>query len=339
MATVSVRRQFVSEGKVFYPQGFNMRTLLPNDPVAFSHYTPEHRAMLASFGANTLRFQVSQSHIVDEAPDAIASYLRTISSVVDAARGDGFIVIVSCQHEDPAGTVRRPVPVAATLDFWSTIVPVFHSDHGVMFDVYNEPGFVATAEGWHQWKHGGKGPAYPRIESVGHQQLLNHIRDALGARNVVILEGCRNGGQTGTLAGVPRITDPANNTAFEVHKYHFETGREAWDHDFGHAAHRGQGPVIVGEWSWGRQDCGTPKAASAGPFLRYCRAHGVGVLGHHGDNLVSTDADGSYCDTGKGSAWLYGFSRWMLGQDDPHTGGPQPARPPPSSPPKGAPRR
>ena len=106
---------------MFYPQGFNMRTLLPNDPVAFSHYTPERRAMLASFGANTLRFQISQSHIVDDTAEGVASYLRTISTVVDDALSDGFIVIVSCQHEDPAGMVRRPVPVAATLDFWGLL--------------------------------------------------------------------------------------------------------------------------------------------------------------------------------------------------------------------------
>ena len=111
---------------------------------------------------------------------------------------------------------------------------MFAGDNGVMFELYNEPGTAEHARNWLTWLNGGQVIAGSvTCQAVGMQTLVNDIR-ADGADNVIVLPGMNT--ET-TLAGVPKVTDPASpddpQFAYGVHYPLLTAPPTTWDAAFG----------------------------------------------------------------------------------------------------------
>ena len=155
--------------------------------------------------ANLIRFQVSEYGLDPSNPEYSPGYVTSIENGIEMARSLGLYAIVSLQSESAAGLAasanRCPFPDAGALTDWNELASMFGDDKGVMFELYNEPGGVATAAGWTQWLNGGPVVYGSQIgdscTAVGMQQLINQIR-ADGAGNVIVVPAV--GGET-NLAG------------------------------------------------------------------------------------------------------------------------------------------
>jgi endoglucanase len=248
---------------------------------AYQHFGAAEIAQAVGDHANLIRFQVSEFGLNPSDPLYDPHYLAEVESGIALARADGLNVIVSLQAQLPAGNESRcPLPDAGAATDWRELAQAFAGDDDVMFELYNEPGLPNSAADWALWADGGtvtSGAGSP-CTAIGVQTLVNEIR-ALGADNVIILPGLA-GEQT--LAGMPRITDPADpadpQLAYGIHYPNLNLTSDAWDNQFGNLAERV--PVVVTEWQAnGTTNC-VPDAPRAAPLLlTYLALKQIGVVG------------------------------------------------------------
>ena len=90
----------------------------------------------------------------------------------------------------------------------------------VMFELFNEPGNQPTStpttnpqqSTWLDWLSGGRqlGPAagWAAYIPVGHQDLVNFLRNDLNVANVLIADGANAAGR---LDGMPLLQDPGSH--------------------------------------------------------------------------------------------------------------------------------
>lgn len=214
-------REFLLNGQSFVPRGFNSIALL-NSPwcshsetaAAAANFTPTELATaMSSWGANTLRFQVSQPVLAG--PDG-AAYAQQIQAGAGMALAAGFVVIVSMQDQHLACGPAEPLPSQETEDAWATLISntTLGSNPDVMFELFNEPqNSPATSvttnpqqETWPDWLSGGRGidpsstQQWAPYTPVGHQELVDYLRSTLNVTNVLIADGASD---AETLAGAP----------------------------------------------------------------------------------------------------------------------------------------
>lgn len=247
---------FTLDGTVWLPKGLQIRGFIA--PAAFErkddkgvdlnarkNYGPLELAAATNFGADELRFQVSQPSFDSKSPLYDAHYVSITEDAIATARKAGFVVIISMQDEPRSGEPKQhPLPTAATERDWMELNAKFGKDRGVMFELYNEPSLKESIDNWNTWAYGGKLPDEDE-PSIGMQTLIDDLRTA-GCLNVIILDGLRS---AATLLGVPStITDPFQRVAYAVHPYQFGSSNESkWDQQFGIESQ--SVPVIVTEWS------------------------------------------------------------------------------------------
>jgi hypothetical protein len=279
--------QLLSNGVPWVPRGVQIVGLVA-PPGAL---TDKYIAAGAHFGqaelqkavadhADLIRYQVSEFGIDPQGPLYSPAYVQSIQSAVQQARALGLNVIISLQAEQPAGEPTRcPLPDAGAERAWQVLAPMFASDNGVMFELYNEPGPLTTRSDWQIWLNGGTvNQGNVTCQAVGMQTIVNNIRSA-GADNVIILPGLNMGT---SLAGVPKVTDPASPTnpqlAYSVH-YPLLTGSPAlWDAAFG--TFSAKAPVIVTEWNANSTTTCFPTAPQRAPLLlTYLLGKRIGVVG------------------------------------------------------------
>jgi hypothetical protein len=298
--------RLLRDGKPFVPRGFNLIGLLTPDwcsrragIAAREHFGEAELYAAHRWGANTLRFQVSQRGLGDPSLSeaARAAYRDRVVAGVALARSKGFVVIVSMQDQSYSCGRVHPLPSALTVAAWDAIVPRLKADPYVVFELFNEPRNGSDPAGWAQWRDGGPGPlANLGDVPVGHQALVDRMRTALGATNTIIADTAVLGRRT---TGLPRLRDPKGRIAYAVHPYTFEVPTSVWDEQFGSLAR--VAPVVVSEWNYVGEDCGTAKEQRAPDFLAYMRAHGIGVLGHAFDVPGTVIRDWSWLPTSCGS--------------------------------------
>ena len=93
------------------------------------------------------------------------------------------------------------------------MVPMYSSDSGVWFDLFNEPDLGGNKAGsnqslWAVWRNGGDG-------YVGMQELVNTIRP-LAPNNIIVAEGLE---KAETLMGLPGAALSDSNIVYAVHPY------------------------------------------------------------------------------------------------------------------------
>lgn len=250
---------------------------------AHQHFGAAELRAARAWGANTIRFQLSEPGLDARSPLYSTAYVAEVRGAVQMARQDGLIVILSLQDQPPSGEPDPwPMPTEETARAWALLAPLFKSDRGVMFELFNEPALPATATDWRLWADGGTAPAWRThapFTVVGAQALIDQIR-ATGARNVIIVDGLQ---WAESLSGQPPLADPAHELAFAVHPYFGgwmkPNALAAWNRNFGTIAARE--PVIASEWSEhsGSKGCQEDFATLGTELVGYLKSHHIGLVG------------------------------------------------------------
>jgi hypothetical protein len=290
----------------FQPRGFSLIASLAaacpsgavpsDDAAAADHFGPDElNALVGTWHANTVRFQMSQKAL---AGAGAAAYAAVLAGDVDAAEGVGLKVILSMQDQGAlACGDGNTMPTQATEDAWTNLLtdnPAFVGDPALMLEMFNEPldnpaGFTPAtriplpAPLWQQWHDGGSLDNKLNPE-VGHQQLLTYLRSTLHVTNVLIADGLNRAGiLPGASQGGYLLTDPAADIAYGVHPYFYTAPQPQADWDFRFGDLSATVPVIATEWNYLLSDCGNAPQTLAPTFLAYLSAHGIGALGYSGD--------------------------------------------------------
>lgn len=270
--------KLLRNGQEFIPLGFSMVGLLsPNltgtAGTAYQHYNQAELNEAKAWGANSMRFQISQRGF--DPTDSLynAAYIQRVRDGVALAQQNGLVVILSMQDQSLGGGDATPMPEPQTLRSWAEVTKYFNNNPEIIYEVWNEPMVKDTAAEWELWKNGG---TYEGQTVIGHQQLVNAIR-ATGANNVLIVEGTRVGK---SFIGWPGISDPLNQIALGIHPYLTSPINTvaSWDQYFGNMT--ATYPVIATEWG---ANSGSPFAQTYWPtlspqLLDYLKAKKIGLF-------------------------------------------------------------
>jgi endoglucanase len=303
VATTGVRvagNRLVRDGAAFAPVGFTMVAAVNptgsgETAAAASRFNDSVIQAAVAWGADTLRFQVSQRGLDPTDPLYSDAYVGRVLDAVAMARAHGLVVILSIQDQGPSGGSSHAQPSDATIRDWQTLTARFNGDQNVIYEIFNEPQNRATPDGWSVWRNGGPPARNQGAPAVGHQAVLDAIR-ATGATNVVVADA----GQFGQLlTGIPLLHDPIGQVAYGVHPYLTNTLRDpsGWEPGFGFLST--QFPVVATEWTANSKVvfCHPEWATTAPQLLDYLQARGIGILGWAFDVLDSLVLDWSYTPT------------------------------------------
>lgn len=307
---VSVHRnQLLLDGQPWLPRGVQIVGLVAPDNLLKGQYKLAHehfgqaelQAAIAKH-ADMVRIQVSQFGLDPKSPDFSSAYVSEVWRGVELARGLGLEVIVSVQAEPPGGNPNRcDLPTAGTRRVWDVLAPMFASDHGVVFELYNEPKVTPSPAGWKLWAQGGPAETTDggSCTAVGMQRLIDTIRGPHDrAGNVVIVPGA---GKEETIAGMPKLTDPSDRSdsqlAYGIHYPSLSGGPRLWNAEFGDASARA--PVIVSEWyaSEKSKHCSANQPQRVPTLLDYLKRHNIGINGFSFDLPDTIVADWNYDPT------------------------------------------
>jgi len=292
--------RLLRDGKPFVPIGFTMVALVNPQGVGETAWAARRlngtvMDEARAWGANTIRFQLSQRGL--DPTDTLYSqaYLDRIRAGVALARGAGFVVILAIQDQGPSGGASHAQPSEATVRDWQTLTRLFNGDQYVIYELFNEPQNRPTPDGWAVWRNGGPAARNQGAPAVGHQRVLNVVR-ATGATNVVIADA----GQFGQrLDGIPLLRDPLGQVAYGVHPYLTGTLREPKDWEPGFGFMSTQFPVVATEWTAvSRVRFCHPEWATTSPqLLTFLQQHDIGMQAWALDVLDSLIADWRFTPT------------------------------------------
>ena len=297
--------QLLRNGVPWVPRGVQIVGLVAPDGALNGKYIPAHEHFSAAElqaavadHADVVRFQVSQFGIDPSGPLYSPAYVQEVQNGIETARSLGLAVIVSVQAEGPAGEMNRcPLPDSGDQRAWATLAPMFASDPGVMFELYNEPAPPPTQTDWSRWLDGGE-VMFPggSCQAVGMQTLIDGIR-TVAPQNVIIVPGLR-GEQT--LRGMPQVTDPANPSdpqlVYGIHYPSLVKNIGAWDRAFGAVTARA--PVLVTEWDANSTtNCLVNAPLEAQLLLDYLASKQIGIVGFAFDLPGTIISDWSYAPT------------------------------------------
>ena len=231
---------------------------------AYRHYNISEFAAIKSWGADSVRMQLSQPGADPDDPKYDHDFVNKFIAGVKAARAAGLVVIVSIQDEEQSGEESpADLPNAATRHVWATLAPQLNGDDGIVYEMFNEPRPKPSAANWASW-------------ADAMNAVVATIRDT-GATNTLLADGLNF---AETLDGVIPLDDPLHRMAYSSHPYfhnRFDQSERAWNRKFGAVAARL--PVIVGEWtSATTYFCDADTAAAAHAMLRYMAARNIGLV-------------------------------------------------------------
>ncbi len=196
---------------------------------ARNKFGPDLLKKIHEFGADTIRFQVSQAGLDPQSSIYDPNYKQEIVKAVKLSRSKGFTVIVSMQWQAPSGSSSESnMPSDATIRAWTELAGEFNADKGVLFEAFNEPDLKQdTPENWKIWQ-------------ATTQPVVDAIRKK--ADNIILLGGLRS---SKYLTSVPKINDPLNRLAYAVHPFlmKFNRTERQWEHNWGAFARKN--PVIA----------------------------------------------------------------------------------------------
>jgi len=264
--------RLLKDGQLWIPKGFTLVAFVAPERAAKSvfkeakrSFGPELLDRARGYGADLLRFQVSQAGLDPQSSIYDPAYLDQILGAVHMAREKGFNVIVSMQWEPPSGLEGQPMmPSDITRRAWAKLAGPLGNDKYVMLELFNEPGmWEKNPQAWPTWQSG-----------MG--SLIEIVRKA-GAQNTVLLDGIHGAHY---LKEAPAVEDPLHKIAYATHPYinDKQHGPADWDRDFGNwATHH---PVLVSEWN------ATPKLSECLPdmpqisreFIAYLKERKIGMV-------------------------------------------------------------
>ena len=195
--------------------------------------------------------------------EAIAGYVKTLQSF-------GLVVILdlhwNAPDTTPATGQQQMADASHSPAFWASVATYFKNNHGVIFDLYNEPQGIS----WNCWLHGCKSSTGWQI--AGMQSLVDAVRST-GATQPLMLGGIGWAGDLGGwLAHEP--TDPLHQLVASFHNYNFGPCATAacWTSMVAPVAK--VIPVVTGEM--GENDCADGYIDS---YMTWADANGISNLG------------------------------------------------------------
>ena len=285
------------DGAPWLMRGVTVVGLLPPAPspypayaAAQAHWGTQEIQAIKAFGADTIRFQLSQPGLDPQSPLGKPTYQQRVLAGIALARQAGLVVVLSMQWQGGAGQQGIPsLPNDATTRAWLALAPHVANDPGIILELFNEPAIKVdqprTAQGfaevWQRWQ-------------AAFQPLVTAIRTA-APHNVLLLDGAQ---ASGYLAGAPALNDPARQLAYAVHPYFHQSGAtpEMWQKEFGDFARTH--PVVAGEWNvTSSMDCTPDAPARAAALLAWLHDHRMGLVGWAMDWPGSLVQDFSYIPT------------------------------------------
>jgi hypothetical protein len=194
-----------------------------------------------------------------------AAYRSAIAAYVKLLHAAGLAVILDLHLLDQ--TSQQPMADAAHAPaFWKSVAGFFKSDHGVIFDLFNEP-FLTS---WPCWLNGCTLSGGYKV--AGMQSLVNAVRST-GAREPLMLGGLQwSSDESAWLAHEP--TDPDHQLIVSFHTYNFSGCSTAacWNSTIAPLAKLV--PVVTGEN--GENDCAHGYVDT---FMAWADAHHLSYLG------------------------------------------------------------
>jgi hypothetical protein len=201
---------------------------------------------------------------------AIKRYVRTLQS-------RGLAVILDLHWAAPGTYLARSQWPMADADhapaFWASVASAFASDHGVIFDLFNEP-YITS---WSCWLEGCS-TSYEdsgttvTFHTAGMQSMVDAVRST-GATQVIMVGGLQwSSDESKWQSNEP--SDPAHQLAVSFHTYNFSGCNNAacWNSTIAPLA--AQVPVITGEL--GEQGC---TDTYDNEYMPWADAHGISYLG------------------------------------------------------------
>jgi hypothetical protein len=242
-------------------------------------------AAIASWHANAVRLPLNEGCWLglfttandpydsgqNPAPYEGAAYRSAIGAYVRLLHAHGMVVILSLHGLDaPNGLGVPPMADAAhSPAFWRSVATYFRSDHGVLFDLYNEPNSI----GWSCWRSGCTvSTSAGSYAAAGMQTLVTSVR-ATGATQPILLGGLAYASdERSWLSNKP--TDPAKSLVVSFHTYNntYCDTPACWASQLTPLARAV--PVVTGEV--GEYDCKTPYTNS---FMAFADRASISYLG------------------------------------------------------------
>jgi endoglucanase len=197
------------------------------------------------------------------------SYRAAVEGYVRRLNAAGLVVILDLHWNAPGHELAAGQQVMAdashSISFWSSVAHTFRRDHGVVFDLYNEPHDIS----WSCWLRGCVTSAGWR--TAGMQQMLDAVRHA-GATEPVMVGGLGwSSDLSGWLSHEPK--DPDHQLVASAHIYNFSgcATSSCWNATIGRVAR--VVPVVTGEI--GENDCASGFISK---YMSWADRHGVSYL-------------------------------------------------------------
>ena len=242
----------------------------------------------SAWGANTIRFQLSQRGL--DPLDLLYSqgYVDRITAGVALARAHGLVVILSIQDQGPSGGTSHAQPSEATIRDWQTLTaPLQRRSRTSSTRSSTSPRTGPTPDGWAVWRDGGPPGTQPGntgrrppARPGGHPGHRGHERRDRRRRPVRPATRRRPAAPRpagpGRLRGPP-LSDPLLREP------------EDWEPGFGFLST--QYPVVATEWTAvSRVRFCKPEWATTAPLLLdYLQSRDIGMLGWALDVIDTPD--------------------------------------------------
>lgn len=282
--------RFLRDGEPWIAEGVTLVGLvtprarmakMPTYAAARAAFGEDMLAEVDRFGADLVRYQVSQYALDPKSKDYDPAYRDDVLTGIAATRAAGYNVIVSMQWQGAAG---RPdptgLPSATTRRAWREILPAFAKDHGILLEVFNEPAIGRSRpEDWKTW-----------VEIT--QPLIDMLRRA-GSENVLLAGGARH---ARSFDGVRLLDDPLGQLGYAVHPFlgpHNQT-REQWELNFGALSETHPVMATAFNAQAGGRYCRSELPEQTEALLDFLQEKEIGLVAWALDMPNLREADGSY---------------------------------------------
>ncbi len=205
------------------------------------------------------------------------AYQKAIKGYVHTLQSHGLIVILDLHWAAPGSHLASGQWPMADADhapaFWASVAKTFKSNHGLIFDLFNEP-YITSWPCWLQgcstsYDDSGTTVTY---QTAGMQSLVDAVRST-GANQVLMLGGLQwSSNESEWLKFEP--SDPDHQLAVSFHTYNFSgcNDESCWNATIAPLAEKI--PVITGEV--GESGC---TDTYIDRYMPWADAHGVSYLG------------------------------------------------------------
>jgi hypothetical protein len=283
--------RFLRDGKPWVAEGVTLVGLVapegrlgknrPNFELARAEFGAGTMGEVRRFGADLVRFPVSQAGLDPRSPIYDPDYRDEVLDGVALARAAGLNVIVVMQWQGPSGKrAEVGLPSGTTRRAWRAIAPALAEDRGVLLEVFNEPELRGTGpDEWATWQK-------------SMQSLIDLLRDE-GSKNVLLVGGVMF---SHSFKGAPPLSDPLDQLGYAVHPFLTQGNqtRKQWEGKFGDYA--ATHPLMATSFSAhaGGGYCRPELKQQTVEMLAYLREKRIGLVAWALDLPSLREEDGSY---------------------------------------------